>query len=229
MNAVGRLLLVGSTTIFFIGTILLLFQSIIFLEGSPKIFSRLQNPLEICRIWLRGFTSVSLITGFIVLIFFPDDVRYALTWLGGARDFAAVRERGRRRALRGHEGLLRPPNRGLVGAAAVGDNRVHIGGRNRAQMNALIPPAPNGPIVQPDAAIGGVGGVVAVEPVALSRRIMQLVSVKLIVFDLWAGLLEGYWDSRQIGHLDKLWDILVWPLFRDIVLLNSLFNMGEIR
>jgi hypothetical protein len=149
--------------------------------------------------------------------------------VGGARDFAAVRERGRRRALRGREGLLRPPNRGLVAAPAVGDNRVHIGGRNRAQMNALIPPAQHGPIVQPGAAVGAVAGAAVVEPVALSRRIMQLVSVKLTVFDLWAGLLEGYWDKRQIGHLDKLWDILIWPLFRDIVLWNTLFNMGKMR
>ena len=224
---VARLLLAGSTTIFFIGTILLLFQSVIFLEGSAKIFSRLQSPFELCRIWLRGFTSVALITGLIVLMLFPDDVRCALTWLGGARDFAAVRERGRRRALRGREGLLRAPNRGLVGPPAVGENRVHIGGRNRAQMNALIPPVPNVPIVQPGAGAGV--GAVAVEPIVLSRRIVHLVSVKLMVFELWAGLLEGYWDKRRIGHLDKLWEILIWPLFRDIVLLNSLFNMGEMR
>lgn len=94
-------------------------------------------------------------------------------------------------------------------------------------MNALIPPALNGPILQPGAAVGAAA--VVVEPVALSHRIMQLVCVKLTVFDLWAGLLEGQWDKRQIGHLDKLWDILIWPLFRDIVLLNTLFNIGEMR
>ena len=185
-------------------------------DMSPCLLPKLQSPYEWMRIYLIGVSTIGLFGGILILLCLGDDVKHALTWLTGGRANEVVRwgRRGRRRIPRGPLGGV-----GVNGAV----NAAHAGVVHPVQ--APFPPLVNPP--DPAPAIAAVRPAIrpAVQvPVTELTRLMK--SIQAAVQDFIAEAATGRWTAAQMGRIDTLWDTLMWPLFRDLVLYTTLLNIG---
>ena len=211
--AVVRLLGAGCISTLFVGLAQFFLLSDTCPDKTPCLLSKLHNPYEWMRIYLIGFSTMCLIGGVLVLLCLGDDVKHALMWLTGGRANEVVRwgRRGRRRVPRGHAGP----------AGGVG---VNIPRAVRANQ------VPFPPLVEPVAAAGaGRPAVRAAADVPVTELTRRMKAIQAAVQEFIAEAATGRWDAAQIGRLDTLWDNLVWPLFRDLVLNTTLLNIGTWR
>ena len=87
---------------------------------NPKneILYKLINPIQICIIWLRGFSSLGSLFLLLVLFNMGDEVKQILLWIGGGRGLGIVggmRGRAARRVERERDRLRMREIRGGVG------------------------------------------------------------------------------------------------------------------
>lgn len=160
---------------------------------------------------------MGLLGGILILLCLGDDVKHALMWLTGGRANEVVRwgRRGRRRIPRGREGAL--DGGGINGAM----NAVHAGGGNQVPFPPLVNP--------PDPVAAVAAGRPAIRPaveVPATELTIRMKSIQAAMQDFIAEAATGQWNAAQIRRLDTLWEILVWPLFRDLVLYTTLLNIG---
>lgn len=225
--AVVRLLGAGCVSTLFVGLSQFFLLSDPCPDKTPCLLSKLHDPYEWMRIYLIGFSTMCLLGGVLVLLCLGDDVKHALMWLTGGRANEVVRwgRRGRRRVPRGREG----PAGGVGVNGALNIPRAVRA--NNVQFPPLVDPEAPAPVAGGAGAGAGAGrpAVRAAADVPVTELTRRMKAIQAAVQEFIAEAATGRWEAAQIGRLDTLWDILVWPLFRDLVLYTTLLNIGTCR
>ena len=146
------------------------------MRAHKDIFMKLMDPFELVVVWMKGFSTIGLLVGLIILLNMGYEVKQALVWLDGGRDYGVGvirgrvgrrlqrerlqreqdRDRERRgRALAGGGGVgvaVRENVGGVEGVRERDEGRVRnaqgVGGINR-QAGHEIHPHPPPPVVLP--------------------------------------------------------------------------------
>lgn len=214
-----RLLAAGCVSTLFVGLVQFFLLAESCPDKSPCLLVKLHDPYEWMRIYLIGVSTMGLLGGILILLCLGDDVKHALLWLTGGRANEVGRwgRRGRRRIPRGRDVPI-----GGVGVNGV-INAAHAAEANQVPLHPIV----NAP--DPVAAVEGAGGRPVIRPaveVPVTELTRRMKSIQAALQDFIAEAATGQWNSDQIGRLDTLWETLVWPLFRDLVLYTTLLNIG---
>ena len=106
-------------------------------------------------------------------------------------------------------------------------NAAHVAGGNQVPLQPIVN-APD-PVAAGAVAGAGAGGRPVIRPaveVPITELTRRMKSMQAALQDFIAEAATGQWNADQIGRLDTLWDSLVWPVFRDLVLYTTLLNIG---
>ena len=220
---VVRLLAAGCVSTLFVGLVQFFLLAESCPDKSPCLLVKLHDPYEWMRIYLIGVSTMCLLGGILILLCLGDDVKHALLWLTGGRANEVGRwgRRGRRRIPRGRDGPI-----GGVGINGV-LNAAHAAGANQVPLHPIVN-APD-PVAAAAGAGAGANGRPVIRPavdVPVTELTRRMKTMQAALQDFITEAATGQWNSDQIGRLDTLWDTLVWPLFRDLVLYTTLLNIG---
>lgn len=168
---------------------------------GDNILFEMGSLYELFRMWFRGFCTLGLLIGMLLSFDLGQGVKKIDEWLGGRRVAGAAA---------GGVPLIPVPHEIDQPAARAAEVPIEEG--EGEEVRDVNPDHVDVRILQE-----------ANREMETERNEKDGLSVWMLLIHLSAkqfiqSMFEGRWDADQIIRLENLWDQLVWPLFRDIVL-----------